>query len=113
MLEEKDYPEYVGSLLNRENYRPDIVDNILHATCGLSGETGELLDMIKKVVWQKHPLNREKVKKELGDIRFYYQALLNFFEITDEEVINGNIEKLTARYPDNKFDPSRSLNRKE
>jgi NTP pyrophosphatase (non-canonical NTP hydrolase) len=113
MSEQKDYPEYVGGLLNRENFRPDIVNSILHATCGLTGEAGELLDMVKKIVWQGHPIIKEDIKKELGDIRFYYQALLNFFELTDAEVIAGNTEKLTLRYPDNKFSAERSLNRKE
>src|SRR5690554_4006225 len=49
--------------------------NLLHMTCGVSGEAGELLDAIKKHVFYRKPLDMENVIEELGDIEFYLEGL--------------------------------------
>lgn len=70
----------------------------LHAALGVCGEAGELGDAIKKeVIYQKLP-DRENVVEELGDLRFYMQAVQNLYGITEQEVLQHNANKLAKRY---------------
>jgi NTP pyrophosphatase (non-canonical NTP hydrolase) len=75
---------------------------ILFAQIGLSGETGELAEMIKKGIFHGQPelLDVEKVKKELGDILWYTTAMAHNFGLTLEDVAEANNRKLAARYPE-------------
>jgi len=81
---------------------------LLNIVTGLGGETGEVLDVIKKHychtdraledgAWQKF---RTKLIYELGDVLYYWLMCLNFFGITVEEVVAGNREKLCSRHPE-------------
>jgi len=108
-----DYPSFVDCLCNAITEITPEQFRLLHAAVGLSGESGELLDIVEKHVFQTHSLDKEEVKKELGDILFYFQLMCNVLGTTIEEVKQGNIVKLTKRYPNQKFDPERSKNRKE
>ena len=66
---------------------------------GVSGEAGELLDAIKKhCVYQKQ-INMENVIEEAGDILFYLTGLLNDLNISVEDCVKANIDKLSKRYP--------------
>lgn len=75
----------------------------LHMAIGVSGESGELLDAVKKNVIYQKPLDRENVIEELGDIEFYMQGLRSSLGITREEVIEHNIAKLSKRYSSGTF----------
>ena len=77
---------------------------------GLTGESGEFADLIKKHLFQGHPLEKERLAEELGDILWYIFEGAKFLDIDPEEIALGNIEKLKKRYPDG-FDPERSINR--
>lgn len=79
---------------------------------GLSGEVGEVNDMLKKYMWHDHPLDMEHFKKELGDVMWYLATLANEFEISLDDVLEENVEKLRKRYPDG-FSSERSINREE
>jgi len=70
----------------------------IHMAVGISGESGELLDAIKKFVIYGKKLDRENVVEEMGDIEFYLEGLRQGLGITREETIDGNIEKLSIRY---------------
>lgn len=70
----------------------------IHMAIGISGESGELLDAIKKHVVYNKPLDRENVVEELGDLEFYMEGLRQAFGITREETIVQNIAKLGVRY---------------
>jgi NTP pyrophosphatase (non-canonical NTP hydrolase) len=70
----------------------------LHMAVGIAGESGELLDAIKKVVIYNKPLDRENVVEELGDLEFYMEGLRQGLGITREEVLERNIAKLQKRY---------------
>ena len=79
---------------------------------GLAGETGEVVDLIKKVVAHDHPLDRRKLVLEMGDVLWYITALATLLEVPLETVAFTNIEKLKKRYP-NGFDSARSRNRSD
>ena len=77
--------------------------NMLHMAVGVSGESGELLDAIKKNVIYQKPLDRENVVEELGDMEFYMEGLRQGLGITREETLEHNIEKLGKRYEGFKY----------
>ena len=79
---------------------------------GLNGEAGEVIDHVKKVCFQGHELDREHLIEELGDTAWYLAVCAEALGVTLEEVLNRNIAKLKARYPDG-FDKARSVNREE
>lgn len=70
----------------------------LHMAVGISGESGELLDAIKKYVIYNKDLDIENVVEELGDLEFYMEGLRQGLDITREETITANIKKLGVRY---------------
>jgi len=70
----------------------------LHMVVGVAGEVGELVDAVKKHVIYNKPLDHANVVEELGDIEFYLERLRQLFNITREETILGNIDKLGKRY---------------
>ena len=88
------------------------VGGVINACFGLSGETGELVDAIKKNIFHGHPLEKEKIKKELGDVCWYVAMMCESFGFEMEEVMQTNIDKLKARYPEG-FSTERSMHRKE
>lgn len=67
---------------------------------GLVGEAGEVAEYVKKAVFHRHELDREKLKKEIGDVLWYAAALCTNLDLSLEEVMAANIEKLKQRYPD-------------
>jgi NTP pyrophosphatase (non-canonical NTP hydrolase) len=74
---------------------------------GLSGEAGEVNDHIKKGIFHQQGIDKNKLKKELGDCLWYIAALCTEFEFTLEECMLHNIEKLKARFPDG-YSPDRT-----
>lgn len=74
-------------------------DKKLLVGLGCGGEGGEVCDEVKKVVLHRKPFDRDKMKKELGDLLWYLQLGCNVFQIPLQEVILGNMEKLCERYP--------------
>lgn len=76
------------------------IGGVVNAAFGLSGETGELVDMIKKAIFHGHKLETEKVKKEIGDIMWYVAMMCECFGFEMEEIMQINIDKLKARYPE-------------
>lgn len=66
---------------------------------GLAGEAGEVADLIKKSVFHRHELDREKLIGELGDVLWYVAALATKLGVRLSDVMEGNVAKLTRRYP--------------
>lgn len=87
-------------------------DLVLNGALGLSGETGEVADHIKKFRFQGHDLDRVYLAKELGDICWYIAIAAKGIGYDLETIMNINIEKLKKRYPDG-FDANKSINREE
>ncbi len=67
---------------------------------GLVGEAGEVAEHIKKAIFHGHQLDQEMLKKEMGDVLWYVAALCTNLDLSMEEVMQANIEKLKMRYPD-------------
>lgn len=95
-----------------ENPDSDKVAWMLEGALGLSGEVGEVVDILKKSIFQGHPLDVRKVALELGDAMWYLALLAHSIGYNLDEVTKMNIEKLKNRYP-NGFSTTDSLNRKE
>lgn len=73
--------------------------HLLHMAVGVSGEAGELLDAIKKHCMYQKQINIDNVIEETGDILFYLTGLLNDLNITIDQCIQANMDKLSKRYP--------------
>ena len=89
---------------------------LLTGGIGLSSETGEFNEIIKKCIFQGKPLNDETVyhlKRELGDIIWYWISSCRALDLDPNEVIKENVNKLKARYPGGEFDVHKSENRRE
>ena len=80
------------------------------AALGLTGESGEVADHIKKVLFHGHALDVNHVAKELGDILWYLGLACDAIGYSLDDVMQMNVDKLHNRYP-NGFDAERSLNR--
>ena len=91
---------------------PDLTkkEMLINAVMGLCGESGETIDHVKKHLFQGHELDREVLKKELGDIAWYLAEAATALDLELEEILMGNIEKLRKRYPEG-FDSQRSIHR--
>ena len=85
---------------------------VVDACLGLSGEVGELNDMIKKWIFHEKPLDEEHAKKELGDVMWYVAMMCESFGWDLDEIMQMNVDKLKARYPEG-FDVELANNRKE
>lgn len=85
-------------------------DRMLNGLLGLAGESGEFLDLIKKHLYQGHPLDRDKARGELGDILWYLAEVASALDMDLGAVARENIDKLRVRYPDG-FSEQRSINR--
>ena len=83
-----------------------------NAALGLAGEAGEVVDYLKKVLFHGHTMDGAKLAKELGDVLFYTAILATLGGYSLAEVMQMNIDKLKARYPDG-FTTAASVNRKE
>lgn len=87
-------------------------DVLINGVMGLCGESGEAIDIVKKWLAQGHELDKEKLAKELGDICWYLAETATALDLSLEDIMAANIEKLRKRYPE-EFDTERSVNRKE
>lgn len=88
-------------------------DNLLlDGLMGLNGEAGEAIDLLKKSLFQGHSLDVNHIAKELGDVAWYLAISAEAIGYSLEEILEMNIDKLRARYPEG-FDTELSQHRKE
>ncbi len=90
------------------------IPRLLTAALGLTAESGEFTEVIKKIILQGKPYNEDNVfhlKRELGDICWYLAQACMALDTTFDEIIEMNVEKLKARYPGGEFDVHHSENR--
>ena len=90
------------------------IERLTTAGVGLAAESGEFLEIVKKMVFQGKPWNddnREHLIIELGDVMWYVAQACMALDISFDEVIEGNVKKLEKRYPGGSFDVHYSENR--
>ena len=100
-----------------QKHGPDInVPLLLTACLGLAAESGEFIEIPKKMLFQGKPLTEENLfhmKRELGDVMWYWVNACRALNLDPNDVIGENVKKLESRYPGGLFDPFYSENRKE
>ena len=92
------------------------IPHLLTAALGLTAESGEFTEVVKKILLQGKPYNEDNVfhmKRELGDICWYLAQACMALDTTFDEIIEMNVDKLKARYPGGEFDVHKSENRRE
>lgn len=87
--------------------------HLVHAASGITGEAGEISDIIKKFAFNNIPLDNVKLLKELGDLEFYLEALRQQLGVTRDQVIAINIAKLADRYEGFVYSDKAALERKD
>lgn len=86
-------------------------NKMIHACFGIGGESGEILDIVKKSVFYGKELNREHLVEEIGDALWYFNLLIHALDSSWGEVFEANIRKLEARYPNLRFEADKAVNR--
>ena len=101
----------------RELYSEGLpVERLLTAAVGMSAESGEFIEVVKKMIFQGKPVNEENLfhlKRELGDVMWYVAQACMALDTSFDEIVEMNVEKLKSRYPGGEFDVHFSENRKE
>lgn len=102
-----EYQKEAMALLNPALTEKDV---LMNALMGLCGESGEAIDLMKKHLYQGHDLDKDKLIKELGDVAWYLAEAATGLNIDLSEVLQRNLDKLHARYPQG-FSTERSMHR--
>lgn len=113
--ESKDFVALSGRLVALDEKGANI-ERLATGAIGLCSEGGEIMEIVKKLVFQGKPYDDETVfhlKRELGDVLWYYTQCLIALDVSIEEIVEMNVEKLVKRYPSGEFDPFYSENRQE
>ena len=110
----KDFKYLIDRLgeLDREGAN---IERLTTASVGLAAESGEFLEIVKKMVFQGKPWNsdnREHLIIELGDVMWYVAQACMALDISFDDVVRGNVKKLDKRYPGGSFSVDKSENRK-
>ena len=109
----KDYKSFIESLSILDGQGANI-NRLTTAAVGISAEGGEFMEIVKKMVFQGKPYNddnREHLIIELGDVMWYVMQACAALDVSIEDVVAGNVEKLKKRYPGGEFDVYKSENR--
>ena len=104
-----EYQELAARTLGRDRTHEQQLAN---AALGLTGESGEVADLIKKHLFHATPLDQDALVRELGDCLWYLGAFATVLGLSLDDIAQRNIDKLRRRYPEG-FDPERSRNRTE
>jgi NTP pyrophosphatase (non-canonical NTP hydrolase) len=104
-----EYQELAARTLGRDRTHDQQLAN---AALGLTGEAGEVAEVIKKHLFHATPLDQDALAKELGDCLWYIGAFATVLGLSMDDIAQRNIDKLRKRYPEG-FDTERSRNRTE
>ena len=110
-----DYVALVQRLNQLEAEDADVC-KLLTAALGLTAESGEFTEVVKKIILQGKPYNEDNVfhmKRELGDICWYIAQACMALDTSFDEIIEMNVDKLKKRYPGGEFNVHQSENRQE
>lgn len=90
------------------------IERLLTAGVGMNAEAGEFLEIVKKLLFQGKPWNKDNKDHliiELGDVMWYVAQACIALGVSLDEVVSGNVDKLMKRYPGGNFDVYYSENR--
>lgn len=107
-----DISQYQHKAMRTKRNNLSTEGQILNACLGLAGEVGECVDHIKKGIFHGHKLDKDYIKKELGDIAWYIALMSDALDLDMGDIYKDNIAKLEKRYPEG-FNMNRSINRDE
>lgn len=129
MIDLNKYKDFVSAVTSQESNNVRKLTDKLHELdrsinisllmtggIGLASEGGEFNEIVKKCVFQGKPLDDETIfhmKRELGDIIWYWINACRALELDPNDVIAENVKKLESRYPGGEFDVWFSENRKD
>jgi len=131
MINFEKYKEFVKEVTSDDsNYRENMIQRLcdiektyglnpsllMTAAIGLSSESGEFIEIVKKAVFQGKPLDKDvqfHLKRELGDIMWYVANACRALDLTLDDIISENVDKLKSRYPGGEFDVHYSENRQD
>ena len=111
----KDYKSFLDSIEYLDGEGSN-VQRLLTAAVGISAEGGEFMEIGKKMLFQGKPWdehNRKHLIIELGDVMWYVMQACKALDVSIEDVVAGNVDKLKKRYPGGEFNVYQSENRKE
>ena len=100
-----EYQQLAMTTLNPELSKRDV---LINSVMGLCGESGEAIDIVKKWMAQGHELDKTHLAKELGDIAWYLAEAATALDLTLEDILQANLDKLKKRYPEG-FTSQKSL----
>jgi NTP pyrophosphatase (non-canonical NTP hydrolase) len=103
--------EYQELALRTAGHRESTQKQVTYTALGLTGESGEVAEIVKKAFYHGHPLDREALHNELGDVLWYLAVMADGLGFSLGDIAHANVAKLCARYPDG-FSEERSLNRR-
>jgi len=123
----RDYSDFVDAVTSNPSKDVDVfverilelsqsgvnIPRLMTGANGICSEAGEFMEIVKKILFQGKPLNEDNVfhmKRELGDIMFYWINACIALNLDPMAVVQENFNKLSARYPDG-FSITRSENR--
>ena len=111
--QEYGFREYAIAALRTAQQERGDRELLLNGVFGLVGEAGEVVDHLKKHLFQGHELDSAHIADELGDVLWYVNLIAAACGCELDAIARGNIAKLQARYPGAGFDAERSINRVE
>ena len=111
----KDYKSFLDSI-EYLDAKGSNIQRLLTAAVGISAEGGEFMEIVKKILFQGKPWTEDNKKHliiELGDVMWYVMQACAALEVSLDDVVAGNVDKLKKRYPGGEFDVYHSENRRE
>ncbi|MCS4449153.1 nucleoside triphosphate pyrophosphohydrolase family protein [Clostridium botulinum] len=88
------FKEYQEKALKTKGNYTDNIDQLINGVMGLTGESGEVIDIVKKYLYQGHHLDKDKIINELGDTLWYINLIANSINMSLEDIAKYNIDKL-------------------
>ncbi len=111
----KDYKSFLDSI-EYLDAKGSNIQRLLTAAVGISAEGGEFMEIVKKMLFQGKPWtedNKRHLIIELGDVMWYVMQACAALDVSLDDVVAGNVDKLKKRYPGGEFDVYHSENRRE
>jgi len=113
--ESKDFIAFSDRVVSLDEKGANI-ERLLTGAVGINSEGGEIMEIVKKLMFQGKPWNDETIfhlKRELGDVMWYVMQCLIALDVSLDEIVGMNVEKLEKRYPGGEFDPWYSEHRED